>query len=288
MAKIGLIQMDNKMDRDVFARQQALLEMAESCLKEGADLVFFPEAFQYVFDRSIVRDSVRLLKISAQWKQRCSDLARKYHAYIVPWDYEYADGKVYNSSYIIDREGKEIGRYRKVHLTHGEQMRGLSNGENFPVFDLDIGKVGIMICWDNYFPESARCLGNNGAELILYPLYGDTLVPQWEIKLKARAIDNVLHIACTQIDENNDVAFTGIVAPDGEIVERFRDPSYKVVEIDVGKPWITHTTGLLEYSENIKKMTERCRRPDAYEAICNPPRIEEWTDIFYGNEPIVK
>ena len=288
MAKIGLIQVDNKMDRDVFARQQALLEMAESCLKDGADLVFFPEAFQYVFDRSIVRDSVRLLKISAEWKQRCSELAKKYHAYIVPWDYEYADTKVYNSSYILDREGKEIGRYRKVHLTHGEQMRGLSNGDGFPVFDLDIGKVGIMICWDNYFPESARCLGNNGAELVLYPLYGDTLVPQWELKLRARAIDNVVHIACTQIDQNHDVAFTGIVAPDGEIVERFRDPSYKVVEIDIGKPWITHTTGLSGYSENIKRMTERCRRPDAYGAICNPPQIEDWNDIFFGNVPTVK
>ena len=167
-------------------------------------------------------------------------------------------------------------------------MRGLSNGEDFPVFDLDIGKIGIMICWDNYFPESARCLGNNGAELVLYPLYGDTLIPQWEIKLRARAIDNVMHIACTQIDENNDVAFTGIVAPDGEIIERFREPSYKVVEIDIGKPWITHTTGFAAYSENIKQMTERCRRPQTYGAIYNAPKIESWEDIFYGNEPIVK
>ena len=227
-------------------------------------------------------------KIEEQNKQFLSALAKKYRAYVVPWDYEYVDGKVYNSSYILDRDGKEIGRYRKVHLTYNEQMQGLSNGEEFPVFDLDIGRVGIMICWDNYFPESARCLGNNGAELVLYPLYGDTLVPQWELKLRARAIDNVMHIACTQIDGNNDVAFTGIVAPDGEIIERFRDPSYKVVEIDIGKSWITHTTGCSAYSENIKQMTERCRRPDAYGAIYNQPKTESWKDIFYGNEPIVK
>ena len=286
--KIGLIQVMQRAEDDYKARCDMLYSQAEKCFIEGAELVFFPEAFQHVPDRSIVKDHDRLSAVSAEWKQRCSALAKKYHAYLVPWDYEYADGKVYNSSYILDRDGNEIGRYRKVHLTHSEQMRGLSNGEDFPVFDLDIGKIGIMICWDNYFPESARCLGNNGAELVLYPLYGDTLIPQWEIKLRARAIDNVMHIACTQIDENNDVAFTGIVAPDGEIIERFREPSYKVVEIDIGKPWITHTTGFAAYSENIKQMTERCRRPQTYGAIYNAPKVESWEDIFYGNEPIVK
>lgn len=287
-AKIGLIQIVQRPEDDYKARTDMIYEMAEGCFKDGADLVFFPEAFQHVPNRRIVKDPEMLIKLSKEWKKRCSALAKKYRSYLVPWDYEYKDGKVYNSSYILDRDGIEIGRYRKVHLTHSEQMRGLSNGDDFPVFDLDIGKVGIMICWDNYFPESARCLGNNGAELVLYPLYGDTLVPQWELKLRARAVDNVMHIACTQIDGNNDVAFTGIVAPDGEIIERFREYSYKVVEIDVGKPWITHTTGNIAYSENIKQMTERCRRPEAYGAITNTPITESWNEIFYGNEPVIK
>ena len=287
-AKIGLIQVDQRAEDGYKRRTDILYDYAEKCFKSGADLVFFPEAYQHVPDRSIVKDHPRLERISSEWKTRCSELARRYHAYLVPWDYELKDGKVYNSSYILDRDGVEIGRYRKVHLTYGEQMRGLSGGDDFPVFDLDIGKVGIMICWDNYFPESARCLGNNGAELVLYPLYGDTLVPQWELKLRARAIDNVMHIACTQIDGYCDGAFTGIVAPDGEIIERFREPSYKVVEIDIGKPWITHTTGNPAYFENIKLMTERCRRPEAYGAINNLPKTESWENIFYGKVPPVK
>lgn len=116
----------------------------------------------------------------------------------MPWDYEYNDGKIYNSSYILDRNGVELGRYRKTQLTIGEH--DLTPGDDIPVFDLDFGKVGIMICFDNYFPEVARVLGLKGAELVLSPLYGDTLIPQWEIKMKARAIDNSMYIASSQID----------------------------------------------------------------------------------------
>ena len=196
------------------------------------------------------------------------------------------DSKVYNAAYLLDRHGDEIGRYRKVHLTHAEQERGLANGWDFPVFDLDFGRVGIMICWDNYFPESARCLGNRGAQLVLYPLYGDTLDPQWEIKLRARAIDNAMYIACCQIDTNCVAAYTGLVSSDGTVLAQLpKEPCYRVVEIDVGAPVITHTTGTTAYCENIRDMTQRCRRPDAYGALLEPPEIKDWTDVFGGNAP---
>ena len=286
--KIGLIQVMQRAEDDYNARCEMLYSQAEKCFIEGAELVFFPEAFQHVPDRSIVKDHDRLSAVSAEWKQRCSELAKKYHAYLVPWDYEYTDGKVYNSSYILDRNGNEIGRYRKVHLTHSEQMRGLSNGEDFPVFDLDIGKIGIMICWDNYFPESARCLGNQGAQLVLYPLYGDTLDPQWEIKVRARAIDNSMYIVFEQIDGYNEAAYTGAVGPDGTVLERItKEPGYRIVEVDLSAPVITHTTGNKAISENIKEMTERCRRPKAYGALMKEPEIKEWNEIFYGNEPYI-
>lgn len=66
--------------------------------------------------------------------RRCAALAREYHAYIVPWDYEPRyDGRVYNSAYILDREGREIGRYHKVNLTYGELTGGIVNGDDCPV-----------------------------------------------------------------------------------------------------------------------------------------------------------
>jgi len=176
--KIGLIQVVQNQNDGYEKRCDMLLNAAESCFKGGAELVFFPEAFQYAANRKEVDDRTLLASRIAGWKNRCSYLAKKYNSYLVPWDYELTkDGKLYNTSYILDRSGNEVGRHRKVHLTYGEQKKSMVNGADFSVFDLDFGKVGIMICWDNYFPESARCLGNRGAELVLYPLFGDTLNP---------------------------------------------------------------------------------------------------------------
>lgn len=286
MAKIGLIQVIQRPEDKYEERTQMLYDMAVKCFEDGADLVFFPEEFQHAPNGDLVKDYDAISKVAAEWKARCSELAKRYHAYLVPWDYETTDGKVYNSSYILDRNGQEIGRYSKVHTTPNEAAKGVLSGEDYPVFDLDIGKVGIMICWDNYFPESARCLANNGAQLILYPLYGDTLNPQWEIKLRARAIDNVVHIASSQIDTYHRAAFTGMVAPDGEITERLTEaPSYKVVEIELGKPWVTYTSGSKDFPENIKLMVERSRNPKAYGAVMKEPEIHSWDEIYLDKVP---
>ena len=289
--KIGLIQVRQRPEDGYAERTELLYSSAEECFKSGADIVFFPEAYQHVPNRAIVNNPEELMRVSGEWKARCSRLARKYHAYLAPWDYEYSEGNVYNSAYILDRNGVEIGRYRKVHLTHSEQKRGLTGGDDFPVFDLDFGRVGIMICWDNYFPESARCLGNRGADLILYPLYGDTLVPAWEIKLRARAVDNSVFIASTQIDGYNTGAFTGLVSPAGEIVYRADmavSPSVAVIEADIGREQITYTSGNRAYPERIRKYTDRCRRPDAYGGIMEPAGTAPWEEIYFGNPPRVE
>ncbi|MBQ7336103.1 MAG: carbon-nitrogen hydrolase family protein [Clostridia bacterium] len=289
-AKIGLIQVKQEA-KDLYAeRTQKLLDAAEACFLEGADLVFFPEAYQHVPDRTIIYRPKDLAEVNREWKHRCSALAKKYHAYLVPWDYELADdGRVYNSSYILDREGREIGRYRKVHLTHSEQTKGLSNGTDFPVFDLDFGKVGIMICFDNYFPESARILGNRGAQLVLYPLYGDTLFPQWELKMRARAIDNSMYVAPCRIDSRcTDIVFTGLVSPEGTVLHRLdSQPAHLVVDVDMDREVKTQTTGMREYTENIRSYLDRCHRPDAYVGLLEMPPVKDWETVFYGKVPDV-
>lgn len=284
--KIGLIQVKQRKEDDYAARTAILLSEAEACYKEGAELVFFPEAYQHVPDRDIIYRTEEFLEKTAEYKMRCAALAKKYHAYLVPWDYEYADGHIYNSSYILDRNGEEIGRYRKVHLTYSEQGKGLTNGADFPVFDLDFGRVGIMICWDNYFPESARILGNRGAELILYPLYGDTLLPQWELKLRARAVDSSLFIASCEIDPNLYIAYTGIVGPEGDVLARLTEaPSHRVVEIDLGQRVVTRTNGT---PEHIRDYTQRCRQPEAYAGLLEAPQETSWEEIYLGNPPKTK
>ncbi len=288
MAKIGLIQVLQRPEDDYAARTEFLYRAAEDCFRQGADIVFFPEAYQYVPDRTVLYRPQELKNLADAWKARCSELARKYRAYLAPWDYAVENGKIYNSTYILDRNGEEIGRFRKVHLTHAEQMRGLSGGDDFPVFDTDIGKIGVMICWDNYFPESARCLGNRGAQLVLYPLYGDTLEPAWEIKLRARSADNAMTIAACQIDNHYTGACTCLVGPDGNFIAKVeKAPSWQVAEADISSPVITHTNGNPENTEDFRRYIDRCRRPDAYAGILEEPNHDDWNDIFYGNPPKV-
>lgn len=283
MAKIGLIQVDNKMPFEIKSRQNALIELGTKCLEDGADLVFFPEAFQYVMQRGLFLDTERLREIAADWQERCADLARKYHAYVVPWDYYVGeDGKVRNSAYILDRNGDFVGRYCKCNPTYNERRRGLVPGMEYPVFDLDIGRVGIIICFDNYFPESVASLGNKGAQLVLYPLYGDTLKPQWEMKFRTRAVDHSLYMASCQIDPYFDIAYTGMVDPEGNVVAKLDTVnSYRVVEIDMGKMVWTNTSVNPIHGENLREYLHKCRNYQAFASLANEGTAPmEWDEIF--------
>ena len=285
--KLGLIQVDNHTSEGYSERLDRLYDMADEAFSKGADLVFFPESYQYVTSSDILSLPMKLRVMTEEWRVRCSALAKKRGAYLVPWDYEVSpDGRIYNSSYILDRQGVEIGRFRKVHIPYEEMKKGISRGDDFPVFDLDIGRVGIMICFDNYYPESARILGNRGADLILFPLYGDTLKPGWEIKLRARAVDNTLFIASSQIDSDYSTAFTGVVGPDGGIIRKItKAPSVEVVDLDVGARVLTHTSGSSEITEDIRAYLERCRNVSAYGGISESVKKVPWVDIFCGKKP---
>jgi hypothetical protein len=142
-----------------------------------------------------------------------------------------------------------------------------------------------MICFDNYFPESAEILALNGAELILYPLYGDTLKDQWLIKLKARAIDNSVYIAPCQIESHphdEDITFSGMVGPEGEIICKLRENgTYKVVEIEPGKKVFTNTHALDGTYEDIKQYLIKARHVEAYGPIIEKRKTLEWEKIFF-------
>jgi predicted amidohydrolase len=289
-AKIGLMQVTGTdYSWSVEQCQEEMLYLAEQCLKDGADLVFMPEAYQYKEARNYYPLQELLLRYSADYLERCRGLARKYQAYVVPWDYEAdSDGALYNTSFIFDRQGVEIGKYRKVLITQREEEAGITPGSSFPVFDLDFGKLGIMICFDNYFSEAARCLGLQGAELILLPLYGDTLKPQWEIMTKARAVDNCVYIATCQIHSvpvDREASFTGLVGPDGEVITKVtKEGSYSVVEIEPGKKVITQTEGPgSDQYEDIKEylLHTRTLGVEAFQPILEPTRVLNWDEIAW-------
>ena len=99
-------------------------------------------------------------------------------------------------------------KYRKVSLPREEIDGGLTPGKSFPVFDTDFGRIGLMTCWDVFFPESARSLAGKGAEIIFLPIWGGNLD-----LARARAIENQVYLVSSTYDMK-----TGIFNREGKLI----------------------------------------------------------------------
>jgi len=121
--------------------------------------------------------------------------ARQWKMYVSGTFYEKRGDLVFNTAPLFDREGKLVGAYDKNQLYDPEEDEGATPGTGFPVFQTDFGKVGIIICYDSWFPEPTRLLAYKGAELILFPNAGyfTGLMP-------ARAADNGVWIAVSSLN----------------------------------------------------------------------------------------
>jgi len=144
---------------------------------------------------------------------RLGEEARQKHSYIVAGIYEREGPAVYNTAVLIDRDGNVAGKYRKVYLPREELEVGLTPGSDFPVFQTDFGKVGLMICWDLQYADPARALALQGAELILLPIWGgDQAIG------KARAMENHVFLAASGYDYP-----TYIMDPNGEMLSEAKN-----------------------------------------------------------------
>ncbi len=134
---------------------------------QNSDVVVLPETYfqgrssaagAQQFDDSVVLDSMKV------W-------AKTYNINIVfqVYELELNPTKLYNTVVFIDRNGEFVGKYRKVNLAPGAEVRLLTPGDSYPVFEMDFGKAGALICWDGWFTDPSKTLVQNGAEIILIP-----------------------------------------------------------------------------------------------------------------------
>ena len=127
------------------------------------------------------------------------------------------NGSKKNTAVLLDRNGELVGTCSKSHLTIAEYEAGLVPGDSYPVFDTEFGKVGMLICWDAYFPETARAMTLKGAELLLVSTAGN---PHY--RHIAIAKENGVHVlvSCRSglIKPEEGVAPTKIISPCGEIL----------------------------------------------------------------------
>ena len=184
-----------------------------------------------------------------------------------------ADGRYYASAAVIDRTGNIVGVYRKTQLTVGEYENGYEWGDELPVFDLDFGKVGVLICWDLWFPEAIRGLRLNGAEVIAYPIAGTTFA-HFDTMWKARAMENGIYLAAA-ISGESDSCPSRIISPAGEVMaETWKEQTYAAATIDlrdppVNLPWLSVTEGEGE----TRTFYTHERHPELYRML-TAPKVE--------------
>ena len=161
--------------------------------KNKADIICLPEAITLIGRGADYLANVE--PIPGPSTEFLGKVAARNNAYLVAGLLE-RDGKAaYNTSVLIGRDGKLIGKYRKVCLPTGEYNGGLAPGAEYPVFDTDFGRIGMMICWDVSYPEVSRELAAAGAEMILMPIWGGN-----ETLCRARAIENQIPLVISSYD----------------------------------------------------------------------------------------
>jgi predicted amidohydrolase len=201
---------------------------------EGLDLIITPECFLdgYVVDAkdwgpekfATIAQDVK----TSPYIGRLRSLAAKYHVYILFGFTEKSEGKYYDSAILVDRSGATVGIYRKTMLQ--EQDLRFSPGGDLPVFDTEWGKVGVLICADRRWPESARIERLKGAQITLVPSYGiwDERNDAW-MRTRSYENGNFLAFAHPRISFVSD--------PNGNFVSKLQTnvPALLVTDIDLSK-----------------------------------------------------
>ena len=182
--------------------------------KQKADLVVLGETITYVgLGKSFVDVAEPIPGPSTDYF--CA-LAKKYNIHIVVGLVERDGHLIYNVAVLIGPDGRIIGKYRKVCLPRGEVDAGLAPGKDYPVFETKFGKVGMMVCYDGFFPEPARELTKRGAEVIAWPVWGCN-----PMLAGARACENHVHlISSTYTDASSNWTLTAVYDHDGRPIVR--------------------------------------------------------------------
>ncbi len=205
------------------------------------------------------------------------ELARKHQlVLVVPLYEEDLPGVYYNAAAVIDADGSYLGKFRKMHIPHcapgfWEKFYFRPGNLGYPVFDTQAGKVGVYICYDRHFPEGARCLGLNGAEIVFNPSATVAGLSEylWKLEQPAHAVANQYFIGAINRPGFEDPWRIGefygqsyFCNPRGQIMAEGCRDGDDIVIADLDLDQIREVRNTWQFL--------RDRRPDSYLAVLEP------------------
>ncbi len=222
-------------------------QLVRHAAAQGANVILLPELFEnWYFCQERRYDSYKLAStVDENPAVRHFGKVAAELGVVMPISFYEQDGNVlYNSIAMIDADGSVMGVYRKTHIPddhfYQEKFYFTPGGTGFKVWDTRFGKIGVGICWDQWFPEAARCMALMGAEILLYPtaigsepvLECDSM-PHWQRCMQGHAAANLVPvIAANRIG-------TETVTPDSENQDQSSALTF------YGSSFITDNTGAL-------------------------------------------
>jgi N-carbamoylputrescine amidase len=263
------------------------LSWVREAAKMGAEVISLPELYSsHYFCQSEDVDNFALAEpLYSTSFVAFSALAKELGVVIiVPFFEKRMAGIYHNSAYIIDTDGSEAGLYRKMHIPddpHFYEKFYFTPGDlGFKAFPTNKGKIGTLICWDQWFPEAARLTALQGAEVLFYPTaigwhplekeqYGENQHGAWMNVMKGHAVANGVYVAAANriglekyLPNTSGIEFWGssfIAGPQGEILAQASHDKEEILIAEVD----------LELQENVRQNWPflRDRRIDAFEDI---------------------
>lgn len=235
----------------VYKDKNKNLRNAERVIAEAAakhvDMVVLPEMFVCPYNKKAIAAAAQ--PAGGDGWLAMSEAARKNHVYLVAGSMpEVENGNIYSTAYVFDRNGQQIGRYRKLHLFDIDVKGGLTYresdvltpGQDVTIVDTEFGPIGIAICYDVRFPELFRIMALKGVKAVVMPAsFNRTTGPShWELLMRARAVDEELYMLGCAAAGDLAAAYNGwghsvAVSPWGEIMHELGEgPGILVASLD--------------------------------------------------------
>jgi N-carbamoylputrescine amidase len=270
MTRIALIQQHATEDKqENLARGLAALETATG---EGAKLCCFAElAFETFYPQKQAEANAATLAepIPGPVTEAFQVKAKELGVVVVLNLFEKDDERTFDTSPVIDADGKLLGKTRMIHITEyacfHEQGYYTPGDTGAPVYDTAAGKVGVAICYDRHYPEYMRALALAGAKLVVVPQAG--AVGEWpeglfEAELRVAAFQNGYFTAlCNRVGKEERLTFAGesfVCAPDGTVIARAPQGKDHILYADLDFAQVEES--------HARKLFLRDRRPELYTA----------------------